>query len=476
MLRRKAYQARVVFILSALAVGIGYWLLIPSSSRVEDLTLGSREDLHGSRADGNTVSGHEPVKLTYATWGSPNEEVAQKRIVAKFMEKYPWIHLNYLYVPGDYVTKLTTLYASNKAPDVFVLYKNTALQWAEQGMLYNLHDFLVGDGEINEESLIPNSVMYWAKDKVAGIKAAEESFALYYNVDMFRQAGVPLPPARAEEAWSWDQFVDNAKRLTIDRNGHNGLHPDFDPKQIEQFGVRFDSWMWQLLVPSNNTSIIANDGSGLNLQDPAVIDAVQKLADLIYVHHVAPSPVQEKTLPAPSIALQSRKAAMDLNGQWVQLDLAAAKVNYGVGVLPKLKTSKTIQFGEPVVISSTTKHPEEAWLFIKWLLNAEDVIDMHASGLWMPTIKEYYTNPELIAKWAQVKPGHADGYEEAVMRQTLENGVSSYDNYLKNIERIKSVMNVALDQIWLGQATVADAFASIADKVDAEFKGTYNFP
>lgn len=440
--------------------------------------------LAGCREAGSTLSndatGHEPadgnkdkVVLTYASWGSPNEKEAKERMIEKFMEKYPWITVHYVYEPGDYMSKLTTMYASNKAPDVFMLHKHTALQWAEQGKLYNLKHFLAADTEINEDSLIPNAVMYWEQGKVAGVKVAEESFALYYNADMLHEAGVELPPVKAEDAWSWDQFLLAAKKLTIDRNGHNALSRNFDPNHITQFGVRFHTWMWHLMVPSNDTSVIAPDGSRMNLDDPAVIDAVQKLADLIYVHHVAPSPIQEKNLPQPALALQSRKVAMDLDGQWVQLDLGAAGVNYGVGILPKLKTSRTIQFGEPLVMSKATKHPNEAWLFYKWQLDSENAIDLHASGLWMPLLKDYYTKPELIARWADVKPGHPDGYQDAVMRQTIENGVNSYDYYIKDNANIRAILQPALDQIWLGKKNVKEAFQSVSTKIDAAFRGTY---
>ncbi|WP_337100134.1 ABC transporter substrate-binding protein [Paenibacillus sp. YIM B09110] len=434
---------------------------------------GSRSDDEATDNQPFTIDGHERVTLTYATWGSPNEKQVQERIVKGFMEKYPWITVQYLFVPGDYVKRMTTLYAANKAPDVYMLYKHTALQWAEQGKIYNLNEFLSQDTEINEADFIPNSVMYWAPGKVAGIKVTEESFALYYNKEMFDEAGVDLPPSRAEDAWTWEEFVYYAKRLTLDEEGNNALSASFNPNEIKQYGVRFNSWAWHLFVPSNETSVVKPDQSGLNLEDPAVIEAVQRLSDLIYVHHVAPSPIQEKSLPTPDIAMQSKKIAMDMNGQWVQLDLAATGIEYGVGVLPKLKKSVTVQFGEPVVMSQTTKHPKEAWLFYKWLLDAESALDMHASGLWMPTMKDYYTKPELIDKWATVAPGHAEGYEDAVMRQTLENGVNSFDYYVKNIEKINGILIPALDQIWLGQKNVKEAFEAIMPKINAEFKGTY---
>lgn len=432
---------------------------------------GSQENDGAGRTD--SATGQPTVELSYAFWGTANERAAQERMIAKFMEQYPYIHVTSIYAPGDYATKLTTLYASNKAPDVFLLHKESALQWAEQGKLHNLKEFMDADPEVNEQTLIPNAVMYWDEGKIAGVKVTEESFAIYYNKDMFEEANVPLPPVKAEDAWTWDEFISAAKRLTFDRNGNNAFSANFDPTHIEQYGVRLPTYLWHLFVPSNDASMIAADGSHLNLDDPAVIEAVQKMVDLIYVHHVAPSPIELKNLPEPTLSLQSKKVAMNIDGQWIQLDLAAAKVNFGVGVLPKLKKSTTIQFGEPIVMSATSKHPKEAWLLYKWLLDAEHAIDMYASGLWMPLLKDYYTKPELIAQWATVKPGHPDGYEDAVMRQTYENGVNSFDYYLRNIEQINLILSPALDQIFLGKKPVKEAFEEIAPKVNAVFKGTY---
>ncbi|CAG5086194.1 Extracellular solute-binding protein family 1 [Thermobacillus xylanilyticus] len=418
-------------------------------------------------------AGKERVTITYATWGSPNERAAHERIVRKFMERYPQIEVVYRHIPEDYVKVLTTLYAGNQAPDVYMLYKHTAVQWAEQGKLYDLRPLLEADPELGESSFIPNAVMRGDGGSVIGIKATEESFALYYNAELFRKAGLEPPPTRAEDAWSWDEFVAAAKRLTIDSAGRDAFHPDFDPDAIVQYGVRINTWMWHLMVPSNNASIIAPDGTGMNLDDPDVIDAVQRLADLMYVHHVAPNPLQEKHLPQPALALESGMVAMNLDGQWIQLDLGAAGADYGVGVLPRIKSSHTIQFGEPLVMAATTRHPQEAWLFFKWLLDPENAIELHADGLWMPILLDYYTQPELIARWASVKPGHPDGYEDAVMRQTIENGVNSFDYYLRNNEKIAAILNPALDQVWLGRKSVREAFRSVAADVQAEFRGLY---
>lgn len=73
--------------------------------------------------------------------------------------------------------------------------------------------------------------------------------------------------------------------------------------------------------------------------------------------------------------------------------------------MPILKVPSTLLFGEPFVMSADTKHPEEAWLFYKWMINPNSVLGLYSSGLWI--VKEWYEKPELIAKWAGVKPADA---------------------------------------------------------------------
>lgn len=284
-----------------------------------------------SSSDAKDTTPKEEVKLTYAGWGSPAEKDVTQKAIDGFNANNPGISVTYMHVPTDYTTKMATLAAANQLPDVFMFYKGTAVKWGEQGQLYNIKEFLDKDPDIDESKLIPNALLRVSDDKIVGTKICEEAFALFYNVDMIAEAGVETPPATSDAAWDWDKFLEVCKKLTIDQNGNDATSSAFDPSRIKQYGVRFNRWMWSLLLDSNQTSIVSEDGSKLNLTDPAVAEAVQKLADLINVHNVAPSVTTEKNLPSAAVSLQTKKVAMDLDGQWVNVDLAAAEVNFYEG-------------------------------------------------------------------------------------------------------------------------------------------------
>ena len=67
---------------------------------------------------------------------------------------------------------------------------------------------------------------------------------------MFDRAGLTYPPARAEEAWSWEQFVSICQKLTTDRNGYDATNPNFEVEHITTYGVAFPQSMLFLLPVS----------------------------------------------------------------------------------------------------------------------------------------------------------------------------------------------------------------------------------
>ena len=417
----------------------------------------------------------EPITLKFTFWGSPQEKAAIENAVSKFEEKYNWIDVNAIHIPADYDTKLTTMVAGNEEPDVAYLESATiAYPLAEQGKLLNMEEYVNTDPEINKSTLIPNIYYYWETGKLAGIFSAPECAVLFYNTEIFSKAGIAPPPTKVANAWTWDQFVDTAKKLTIDQNGKNATESGFDPKKIQQFGVNIPLWwaMWGPFVYSNGGDFLSEDGSKLGLTQPESVEALQNIADLINVHHVMPSPVQAKSLPNTTQSLQTEKVAMVIDGQWVNLDLSAATdLKYDIGVLPVMKKPATIAVGAMTSIFSSSKHPKEAWELVKFLVNPEYSIDLLKGGLWMPVLSDWYKDSALLSKWAENNPAHPAGFKDSVLDSILNYGVVTPTATVKNFNQIMNIINPALDKVWLGQQSVADALKEVEQAAQAEVKG-----
>ena len=111
---------------------------------------------------------------------------------------------------------------------------------------------------------------------------------LYYNKSLFDAAGLDYPA----DAWTWSEFVAVARQLTVDHSGNNADSDVFDPENIDVFGISFPTW-WGGYLPmiySNGSQLASDDGTELLLNQPAAVEALQAIQDLIYVHHVAPMP------------------------------------------------------------------------------------------------------------------------------------------------------------------------------------------
>lgn len=417
----------------------------------------------------------EPIVLKMTAWGSPEEKAIYEGACKAYSEKTGGlVTVDLQIIPSDYDTKLTTMIAGNEAPDVAMMESATiTFPLAEQGKLVNLKTFTDNDADVNMNTLVPN-ITYWSdKNTMIGLAPGPEMFVLFYNKDLFTQAGIAFPPSKYEQAWSWEQFVDVAKKMTIDQNGKNASETSFDPKVIKQFGISgMNGWWasWGNFVYANGGDFVTKDGK-FGLSQPEATDALQKIADLINVHHVAPSAVQSKSLPGTDQALLTKKVAMVIDGQWSSLAVGNAGVNYGVGVLPKLKDSTTMVVCGMFSIFASSQHQNEAWGLIKTLIDPVSTMAMNKGGLWMPSALSYYTDPKLVDSWAAVGPNHPDGYKDAAIDMMANHSVTGPTFYVKNFNKIMDIVNPALDKVWLGEETADVAMKKIEVLAQEQVQG-----
>ncbi len=424
-------------------------------------------------SDSGSASG-EPITLHLTLWGTPNEVAVDKKAIANFEATHPNVKVELQSIPTDYDTKLTTMVAGNDEPDVAMMESATiAFPLAEEGKFLNLQTFMDSDPDLNTDSLVPNIIYSSEVGNVIGIAPGPETFALFYNEDVFKEAGIPVPPAKASEAWTWDEFVDVAKKLTLDNKGRNAADPNFDPKNIKQYGVNVGTWWgaYSNFIYSNGGDFISADGKSFALNQPEAVEALQKLADLINVHHVAPSPVQAKNIPATNVALQTKKVAMVVDGQWNTSALADSNFNFNVGVLPVMKTPVSTVVCAMFSVFKSTEHPQESWELVKALIDPESSIDLLQYGTWMPSLKSWYTEPELIAKWTENQKSRPSGYKDAVIDVMLNHTHQTPTGYVKNFNKIMDIVTPALDKVWLGQQTAQEAMDGIAAKAQAQVQG-----
>jgi len=91
----------------------------------------------------------------------------------------------------------------------------------------------------------------------------------------------------------------------------------------------------------------------------------------------------------------------------------------------------------------------------------------------MPTLKKWYTDPNLVAQWAENNPAHPEGFKDAFLNNLLNNNVPSPVYYLKNFGKINAMAFSALDPVWLGKQSAEQALKNLAPVIAPEIKGKY---
>ncbi|MFD0671408.1 ABC transporter substrate-binding protein [Cohnella sp. GCM10027633] len=414
----------------------------------------------------------EVVKLKFMYWGSTDEKKAMDNMIEAFNDSHPYIQVTGEHVPGDYNTKMNTLMAANELPDVAYLGDGLTNQWGSEGKLLDLSQYY--DQIPALQNKLKASYLYTEPGKAVANYTALEVMVLYYNKDLFEEAGVPLPPSDPTKAWTWDEFVETAKKLTTDKNGKHPGDAGFDEKNIDTYGFSFgtDRGTYGPLLESNGAGILDESGMNYALNKPEAVEVFQKLQDLIYVHHVSPNLIQQQNMPDNHVRLQTRKVAMVLDGTWALLDLTNNKqLNYGVGVLPKLKEPKTVILAGTTVVFNTTKHPTEALEFYLYHNNPEQV-DLYRTGLWMPTEDKYYNDEAAIKSWTD-NEAHPPEFRQAGIEYTKNYAVKSPSTKVKNWPEINGKLAPGLDLIWTNKKTAQEALDELAGQIQPLIKGEY---
>lgn len=416
----------------------------------------------------------EKVKIVYSMWGSAAEGNTNQKVADRFNASQDKIEVEVQAIPWEnYMTKLNTLATAGQLPDTGMLKEDGVIQWSSEGMLNDVSAMYEGS-----DSKPLDSLAYKHKGNTVAYAAANEILLLYYNKDMFDKAGVAYPPAVLDQAWTWEQFVDTAKKLTIDKNGKHPGEDGFDEQGIVQFGASVENLPWQLeaWALSNGGGFYSEDGSEVRIGEDASMEAIQRVADLYLKDHVAPLSVGQ-TDDGIQRTVIAGTVAMATNGQWnVGTSLNSAKeegLNYGVAVLPYMKDKVTISTGGANVVFSQTKHPKEAMEWLKWYNSEENNWELISSGIWMPTLDKWYKDETLTRKWVE-NPNFPpyDEYKSAVVDYAQSPAARPaawfYTNYTTDFN---TLLGSVLGDVWTGKTTAKEAITKNLEALKAVHAG-----
>ena len=400
---------------------------------------------HASAPAANVVTIH------VADWGgaSADEKSNQQnqQLIAEFQRLHPAIRVQMEHMPDAYTQKVMMTILAGTQPDVILLDASSAAIFIDNNTLQNLTPFIESDPEMHLSAFYPNAVNVARRGKALyALPANFTPMMMYYNKASFRKAGVPFP----KEGWTWKDFHDAARRLTIRKNG-----------KVVQYGFNATNWMpgWVMWIWQNGGSVLSPDGTKATgyLNNKASIEAMRFYTDLV-LDHLAPTTSEAQAMGTSNF--QAGNVAMDVSGHWM-IPTYSQNENYplsnvGVVGLPRNKNRVTVIYESGPAMMRGSKHPKEAWQYIKFIsgpyvqrMYAEQGIAIAADR----RIAEEYRGKSAL------EPSFLDNVKYA-------RGPTGAD--VEQYALVEDIGREAIDGILVGNKSVENALTEAARRIDVQ--------
>jgi multiple sugar transport system substrate-binding protein len=372
----------------------------------------------------------DATTITFGGWGGVAEDEGVQAAIAVFQEENPNIQVEWQHTPdaGEYGRVLLTNVAAGTAPDTGFILSDQYETLRAQGLLMDITDQIMGDELLGQpDYFFPQEAARSADSdgRWHGIGSTWVAHHLYFNQALFDEEGITAPGFKDDEIWDWDTFVEVAKQFTVDSNGR---HPDdagFDSESIERWGIDWPLWWMPIAaaVHSNGGAFI-QDGR-IALDSPEALEAMQRLVDLIYVHHVAPRSAALADLGMTNTQMiDTGRLAMATDGSWALswMNPSLVTVPLNTGALPMMSQPATVMQAHFHSVLASTQHPDEAWQWVRFLATPFYTTQFMKIGLWLPSLTGQ-TSEEGLAEW--VTEGiHPPNYVDFVTGYLQNHGVA----------------------------------------------------
>lgn len=410
----------------------------------------------------------EGKKIVFTGWGDVAEQEATQNVIDQFTAD-TGCEVEYVHVPTEYDTKLTAMIAAGETLDLVMMESGSiAYPLAAQNKFADLMPFIDADPEINLDDYVAAGNYYDDNGKLLTFNGSIEIMTGFYSPELFDAAGQEYPNPDPAEAWDWDEFLAVAKKLTKDSNGLTPDDAGFDPENIVQYGVAFDTWwpFWGSLILSNGGQIVDQDGN-FAMNKPEAVEAIQKLADLALTEYVMPTPTAKQGLPGADIALLTGQYAMVFAGQWTALSIDSAGAAFQMAPMPRMgeKVVSICTAGMYCIMEESTEK-EAAWELFKYINDPGYDVTLFKNGNRMPTHHEWLTDPEKLAIWAgednTARPYGYDGTIKMLMEYSQPPLTATIIGFSDMID----VVNAELDAVFNGKITAQEAMDNAAEKIE----------
>lgn len=330
----------------------------------------------GSKGEGK-VSG----EVSFMVFGDPEEIQAYRDVIGAFENKQPEVKVKLIEASDrdDLLARLSTSFAGGTPPDLFLLNYRFYGQFAARGVIEPVEK-RVDDSDVfqQEDFYEPAMKAFRFDGTLTCLPQNISSLVVYYNKDLFKEAGVAEPKA----GWRWDDMVATAKKLTKDSND-DGMAEIYG-LGVEPSLIRIAPFVW-----SNGGEVVDDEEKPTHfaLDTPEAEEALERFLQLRVVEKVVPSEEEVKA-EDDETRFQNGRMAMVLSSRRSTPTFRTIQgFDWDVAALPQHKEQAGILHSDAYCMTKASENKDAAWSFMEFALGPEGAPIVAKSGRTVPSLK-----------------------------------------------------------------------------------------
>lgn len=402
--------------------------------------------------DTKAAASGEPVVINYYDWDIPDE-----KFIEEFNAANPDIQVVAHSIPanGERLTKLDILAMSGGDMDVMPISDGDQFTRFESGMLAPLDEFIERDGLDMEKSFGKYAVWGQSGGTYYGIPFRATQSVVFYNKDMFDQAGVAYP----SDDWTLEEYIETARKMA-EWGKDQGVYGTYTHTYANEWAT----------VAAQKGEWYTADGK-CNIKDPAWQKALEtrKMMDDEGIQMPYGQIVAVKAVINSSFL--GGKEAMVNAGSWLVRDMKNKDkfpfdFQVGAAFLPRLDDTvegpRSNYSCSVLGIPENSQHKEEAWRFIRYYV--ENCSNYVAASGNLPTYLPAY-NDEMINTFCQ-----GSGLDVEYGKKFFDSNVKLSTNKIigPSGAQYMQIGKEEIEQYFNGEKTLEETLDNIEKRVNEE--------
>jgi len=369
-----------------------------------------------------------------------------------FQAEYPYITVEPVFSGGygDVQTAIqTTIDGGGEPPALGVMLATALYDLINADYIASLDGYLAdmegGDAYVADflPAFLANS---YYDDQLWSVPFQRSAVVMYYNADMFAEAGLEPPT-------SWQTWAEAAQTLTVQ---------DGD---VTNWGLQFPSgwpyWLFQPLAIGAGQNILDGDCTVV-FDDPAVIEAVQFYIDLAAEYEAMPAGVQGVWATATT-DFASGMTAMIIHSSG-SLTGIIEQADFEVGVMPIPGKGEGTYASVPgggnfyIMKGAPQAQQDAAWKFVEFISRPGYVADYSINTGYIANRASAYDTEAMQTYAAEVPQALAT-------RDALQ--YAGAELATQNLGQVRGIFHDYIQRAFNGEMSAAEAMAAAQTEAEA---------